>query len=542
MAGRPLRGYRLGERLGRGRLGIVHAARLPGVPRDYAIRLYPAEIADGPDFVRSFESDARRLASLDHPAVVTVHDAWREPGAAALVMRRMTGGTLRDRLDVGALSRAEAAAVFERVGGALVVAAGRGLVHGNLRAGSVFFDADGAAYLSDFRLGAGRSDASDDAGAFAALVTGSTDGLSPVVRADGAGQRSVEAVVEAVLSQLRADPTPLTRTNPYVGLRAFDEADADRFFGREALVHELLDRLTAADADHRFLLVVGGSGSGKSSAVRAGLLPRVRRQGWTVTTMLPGSAPFKELAEALRRVSVDDNPTLVDDLRVDPRALSTVVAGITSTTDRLLLVVDQLDELFSLGAGADRDPFLDALAHAVTVPDGCLSVVATLRADYFDRPLDHPRFAAVVHGATVTVPAMTAAELETAVTGPATELKIEPGLVTELVSSVVDQPAALPALQFTLYELAKRGGNALTRSDLAALGGIEGRSPPGPSSCSATAPVMSTTWCGGCSNGWWSSSPPASPRADGRRAPNSWSSSSPTSSTGSSRRGCRRGC
>ena len=93
-AGLPLRGYRLGERLGTGRDGIVFAARLPGVERDVAVRVYREEIADCPEFVRSFEAAAHRLASLRHPAIVPIHDYWREPGAAYLVMRRMHGGTL----------------------------------------------------------------------------------------------------------------------------------------------------------------------------------------------------------------------------------------------------------------------------------------------------------------------------------------------------------------------------------------------------------------------------------------------------------------
>ena len=477
-AGRPLRGYLLGERLGRGRAGTVYAARLPHVPRDYAIRLYPPEIADDPTFVQSFEADARRLASLDHPALVTVHDAWREPGAAAVVMRRMTGGTLRDRLEHGPVSRADAAAIFERIGGALVAVTRRGLTHGNLRPGSVFFDAAGAAHLGDVRVGEARPGARDDAAAFVALVraSGVHDAPEPE-RVDDAGvAHAVETTVDTVLSHLRADPAvALAGGNPYVGLRAFDEPDADRFYGRETLVDELVDRLTGDDAGH-FVLVVGGSGSGKSSAVRAGLLPRLRHGAgdWVLTVMQPGAAPFKELAEALRRVSVGDAHVSADDLQHDPAALPRLVDLIAPPGGRLLLVIDQLDELFSLGAAADRQPFLDVVARGVAAPDGRLSAVATLRADYFDRPLDHPRFAALVHGATVTVPAMTAAELETAVTGPAAGLEVAPGLVAELISSVVDQPAALPALQFTLYELAERGGRALTHADLAALGGIDG--------------------------------------------------------------------
>ena len=105
-AGLPLRGYRLGERLGTGRDGTVYAARLQDVERDFAIRVIREEIADRPDFVRSFEAAAHRLASLRHPAIVTIHDYWREPGAAYVVMRRMLGGTLADRLDRGPLTNA----------------------------------------------------------------------------------------------------------------------------------------------------------------------------------------------------------------------------------------------------------------------------------------------------------------------------------------------------------------------------------------------------------------------------------------------------
>jgi DNA-binding SARP family transcriptional activator len=90
--GAVLRGYRLGERLGTGRDGTVYAARLPGVERDIVIRFVPEEVADQPDFVRTFDADARRVASLHHRAVVPIHDWWREPGAGYVVMRRMRGG------------------------------------------------------------------------------------------------------------------------------------------------------------------------------------------------------------------------------------------------------------------------------------------------------------------------------------------------------------------------------------------------------------------------------------------------------------------
>jgi hypothetical protein len=97
-AGVPLRGYRVGERLGTGRDGTVFAAHVPGVDREFAIRVIREEIANCPEFIRSFEPSTHRVASLRHPAIVAIHDYWREPGAAYVVMRRMYGGTLTDRL------------------------------------------------------------------------------------------------------------------------------------------------------------------------------------------------------------------------------------------------------------------------------------------------------------------------------------------------------------------------------------------------------------------------------------------------------------
>ena len=117
--GEPLRGYRLGERLGTGRDGTVYAARLPGVDRDLAVRSLRAEVADNPEFVRAFEAAATRVASLRHPAIVPIHDWWREPGAAYVVMRRMPGGTLRDRLLRSSLADREVVTLVERLGGVL---------------------------------------------------------------------------------------------------------------------------------------------------------------------------------------------------------------------------------------------------------------------------------------------------------------------------------------------------------------------------------------------------------------------------------------
>jgi DNA-binding SARP family transcriptional activator/WD40 repeat protein len=481
-AGVSLRGYRLGDRLGTGPLGTVFAASLTGVERDYAVRVYRSEFADDPSVVRFFESDARALASIDHPACVPIFDAWREPGVAVLVMRRMMGGTLRDRLQAGALPTTAASRIIERIGGALLAHAQRRLAHGNVRPSSVLFDSSGEAFLADGAIGP-PPNGTDDGAAFLRLTAACLSqngngraGWLAELDADASTGSRVEDVVGTVLQRIRADQP--RRSNPYVGLRAFDEPDADRFFGREALVEEMHSRVSSPSPSARLLLVAGGSGSGKSSAVRAGLLPRIRRDhdtAWLVSAMVPGSQPFRNLELALGRVSTAKAGDLAWNLSLGPSALSAAVARITPPAARLLLVVDQLEELFSLCGAHDRDRFLDVLTEAVTAEDGRLHVVATLRADCFDRPLAHPGFGSLMRDAVLPIPAMTPAELEAAVTGPATSgLEIEAGLAAELVSAVASQPAALPALQFTLYELAECGGSRLTRDDLNALGGVAG--------------------------------------------------------------------
>ena len=491
-AGLPLRGYRLGERLGTGRDGTVFAARLPGLEREFAIRVFREEIADCPGFVRSFEASAHRVASLRDPAIVAIHDYWREPGAAYLVMRRMHGGTLADRLARGPLTGAALATLVGRVGGALVAAANGGIVHGRVLPDSVLFDSVGDPYLGDFTLGPPdpTRTGSDDVHDFAVLIRAclSNDrgsvadvlarGLATVGRPPMA--EFVPMLVAALTGARPAGGE--TRLNPYKGLRAFDEADAADFFGRTDLVDEILGRLGHDDLPGRLVLVVGGSGTGKSSVVRAGLLPRVRQgdvpgsRQWFVTTMLPGSSPFKELAESLRRVAVADTAGLVDEL-AEAGGIDRVLRRLVPEDGQLLLVIDQFEELFTLASEQDQRAFLAGVTHAVSAPDSRLRVVATLRADFYDRPLAVQPFGAAVHAATVTIAAMLPADLEAAVVGPAERVggEVERALVAELVSAVVDEPAALPSLQFALYELAERNpDDRLTLAAYRELGGVDG--------------------------------------------------------------------
>jgi WD40 repeat protein/energy-coupling factor transporter ATP-binding protein EcfA2 len=416
-------------------------------------------------------------------------------------MRRMRGGTLRDRMQRGPVPEAEVAELVARVGAALGAAAEAGLVHGRVVAESVLFDEAGDAHVADFPLGTGTARVpGDDVRDLAVVVAEALSGRRPIGAAVGDVPAAVAGVLTAALSE--AEPPQLEdfvpsvvaalsgdvawpvyeRPNPYKGLRAFDEPDAEDFFGRDGLVGEVLDRLAGGAPQGRLVLVVGGSGSGKSSLVRAGLLPRVRQgagggsERWFVAAMVPGASPFKELAESLRRVAVGETGGLADELAASLQGIDRVVHRIVPQGGELLLVVDQLEELFSLADHDEQRAFLDGLTHALSVADSRLRVVATLRADFYDRPLRFERFGAAVGDATVPVAAMSAAELEAAIVGPAARVggRVEPALVAELVGAVLHEPAALPSLQFTLYELADRNpdGN-LTLAAYRALGGVD---------------------------------------------------------------------
>ena len=139
-------------------------------------------------------------------------------------------------------------------------------------------------------------------------------------------------------------------------------------------------------------------------------------------------------------------------------------------------MVDQLEELFTTSPEADQRAFLEGLVQAIEAPDSRLRAVCTLRADFFDRPLGVQRFGAAVSDATVTIPVMAPAELEAAIVEPARRAgrAVEGALVAELVDAVAHEPAALPSLQFTLFELAEAGPGHLALAAYRELGGVTG--------------------------------------------------------------------
>jgi WD40 repeat protein len=244
------------------------------------------------------------------------------------------------------------------------------------------------------------------------------------------------------------------QTFPYTGLAAFHPSDAALYVGRNVLVDVLVARLAA-----RPVLVVGGaSGSGKSSAVRAGLIPRLAGGAlpgsgdWPVCLMTPGERPQQTLTEALSTAFGVPGPVLV--------------------------VVDQFEELFTLVRDPDeRQAFLDDLQALSSGATPRARVVLAVRADFYAACAAEPWLAAAVNANQVLVPPMTRAELRSAIEGPARRvgLHLQDGLVERLLADTGGDPGALPLLAHALAETwRRREGDVLTLTGYQATGGVEG--------------------------------------------------------------------
>lgn len=255
--------------------------------------------------------------------------------------------------------------------------------------------------------------------------------------------------------------------NPYKGLRAFQQADSLDFFGRDELIRSIVARLAETGSPNtRFLAVVGPSGSGKSSVVKAGVIPLLRRgeiprsDNWFILEMVPGIDPMEELEAALLRIAVNPPDSLLNQLNEDNRGLVRAIKRVLPDDDtELLLVIDQFEELFTLvDDEAQRAHFMESLLQTISEPRCRVRVIITLRADFYDRPLNYARFGDLMRQRTEVVLPLHTDELERAITGPANRvgLSLESGLVTAIVADVNEQPGALPLLQYALTELFER--------------------------------------------------------------------------------------
>ncbi|MEV6601458.1 hypothetical protein AB0M36_32085 [Actinoplanes sp. NPDC051346] len=284
---------------------------------------------------------------------------------------------------------------------------------------------------------------------------------------------------------------------PYRGLASYEPDDAAWFFGRERLVNELLDSL----ASRRVLAVFGASGSGKSSVLRAGVLPRVTEgalssesgTGWPTALMTPGADPVAELARAVaaslpggatdlaKNLAMHRSTALATELVHDPGAVDVAVrealAGEPDDVE-LLLVVDQFEEVFTLCVDESRRrAFFAALLGAARSQGSRLRVVLGIRADFYARCAQYPDLVTALRDSQSMVGPMSAAELRDALVRPAERagLRVEGTLVTTVVAQLSNRPGALPLASHAMVQAwQRRRGTTVTLAGYEAAGGVDG--------------------------------------------------------------------
>lgn len=275
--------------------------------------------------------------------------------------------------------------------------------------------------------------------------------------------RSITLVTYPQVDIPTIEPVAFNRENPYRGLYAFEAEHGKYFCGREQAVRTLISRL----ADSRFVAVIGYSGSGKSSLVKAGLLPQLksdrlpRSSQWAIASFTPGEHPLGKLVDILSRQQ-QQNQTYV-------------------------LLIDQFEEIFTLCQDeAERQAFIRLLVQEVRKAEGNTRIITTIRGDFLNRCAEYLDIVALINSAPPTsfiVTPMSVSELEAAIEKPAKlhGVNFERGLVSQIVTDVLGQPGALPLLQYALKELwrvcietPESPQSILTHQGYEEIGGVKG--------------------------------------------------------------------
>ncbi len=272
--------------------------------------------------------------------------------------------------------------------------------------------------------------------------------------------RDVVAVCDALTRMATEQPDASAMFNavraavPYKGLQVFDDGDAVRFHGRESAIADVMDSLESEP----FVAVVGSSGSGKSSVIRAGCLPRLTATSHRIVVMSPGDDPLRALNAVWPQAAGDDDPTSL----------------VRSGDGCVVLVVDQLEECFTLAADEQgRDRFLDL----ITTPAPGLKVLASLRGDFYGRASEHPGLAKALRAGNILMAPPTPEELRAVIEAPAAaaHLRLEPGLADLILTDVTDRPGSLPLLSHALRETwRRRHENTLSINGYRQAGGATG--------------------------------------------------------------------
>ncbi|QLE40232.1 hypothetical protein FD723_07030 [Nostoc sp. C052] len=275
--------------------------------------------------------------------------------------------------------------------------------------------------------------------------------------------RSINLVTYSQSDVPTTEKVAFNQENPYQGLSAFESEQAEYFCGRDAAVRTLISRL----AESRFLAVIGYSGSGKSSLVKAGLLPQLQGERlpgssqWKIVSFTPGEHPLGKLVDILTRQQQQNKP--------------------------YLLFIDQFEEIFTLCQDdEERKAFIHLVAQEVKKGEGETRIILTIRGDFLNRCADYLEIITLINSIPPTsfiVTPMSFTELEEAIEKPAKlhGVTFERGLVSQISTDVVNRPGALPILQYALKELwrvcieePESPEPLLTRKGYEEIGGVKG--------------------------------------------------------------------
>ncbi|MEH1932210.1 MAG: caspase family protein, partial [Nostoc sp.] len=266
---------------------------------------------------------------------------------------------------------------------------------------------------------------------------------------------------------------------PYQGLKAFEAEQKQFFFGRKQVVREILAKFN----EKPFVPIIGASGSGKSSVVRAGLIPELlNNRGWRVIEPIkPGFEPLEELRTAFKQCFKQANKqkqfqTLSNNY---PNNLPEIIENLPGA-EKFLLVVDQFEEVFTGGASQqEKQRFIDLLTQVVEITDSRLAVVITMRADFLEPCLQYPSLTQLIQTQAVYMPPLTGVDLKDTIAEPA-KLQghsVEEGLLLKIFEDVKQEPGFLPLLEFALtklWEKRDRNQHQLTLEEYEKLGELTG--------------------------------------------------------------------
>jgi hypothetical protein len=540
--GTLVRHYEIIRELGRGGMGVVYLARDTRLGRRVAIKLLTAR---EPEVTRDLLREARATATCHHDNIVVIHEADEHEGMPYLVLEYLEGKSLRETVRGRKLAPARVVELMVPVVRALACAHERGIVHRDLKPENVFVTTGGGVKVLDFGLAgtrdgmagtlaymaveqfhAGGADERSDLWAVGVMLYELLAGhhpVNPLTQAallrhgyflDEPLQRIAEALPDLphrltqlvdrclekrrerrvatardVLAELelllpgRAPRANNLEAGPYPGLTAFQEQDADRFYGRDGDVFQVAARLR----DHPMVAVVGASGLGKSSFVRAGLVPALRGSSddaWDVLIVRPGRQPLHSLASSLQPLAAPpvEHEPLVEALRASPGHAGALLRAHAARRGRkLLLFVDQMEELYTLVSDeAERRAFTGCLSAIADDASAPLRVLVCMRSDFLDRVGEDRRFLDDLVGGLHFLQPLASAALREALEAPVAQLGYSfesAALLTEMVDSLMATPGSLPLLQFAgskLWEARDDRRKVLTEESYRRIGGISG--------------------------------------------------------------------